>query len=344
VLGLASALVFGAPVGAQDVELNIVAGSPAGTESVLARDIAAIAADCGLTLNVRETAGSLDNVFAVRDRAVTQLGFVQSDVLEYLRTYEADDAVLRRAAGGLRIALPLYEEEVHLLARREIADLAGLAGRRVSIGAEGSGTALTAQLVLDLAEVTDAERIAGLAPEAALAALLAGEIDAMFYVVGAPAPLFRSAGVDPARFHFVPLTDPGLTAIYPPAVLAAGTYAFQAEDVPVIAVREMLVTFDYARAGNAYHRASCRGVADVAHLVLSRLDELQAGGHPKWRAVDVTALPAGWPVSDCVLAALEPGYSFACRRDGGSVTVEGGGEPPGPNQVYLRGVCERVGC
>jgi TRAP transporter TAXI family solute receptor len=342
---LVLAAAFAAPATAQQVELNLVTGAASGTDAAFGRDIAAIGATCGLELNVRESVGSLENVFAVRDRPVTQLGFVQSDVLEYLRTYEAEDETLRRAAGELRIALPLYEAEVHLLARREIVDLAGLAGRRVSIGAADSGSELTAQLVLDLAEVAAVERVPGLAPDAALDALDAGEIDALFLVSGAPAPLFGGDAVDGERFHLVPLTDPSLTAVYSPGVVPGGTYPFQPDDVAVVAVQTLLVTFEYVPGRNAYHRASCTGVSDVVHLVLLRLDALKAVGHPKWRAVDPTALPPGWSVWGCVLAALEPDYSFTCRRPDGSVEVEGGGAVSGdPNAVYLRRLCARIGC
>ena len=70
----------------------------------------------------------------------------------------ADDPGIARAILGVRIAFPLYNEEVHVLARREIATLADLSGQRVAIGVEDSGTFLTASLVLDLAGVEPAER------------------------------------------------------------------------------------------------------------------------------------------------------------------------------------------
>ena len=78
---------------------------------------------------MRESAGSIENMNAVRDRRATQLGIVQSDVLEYFTTFAGDDPALRRAAQGIRIAFPLYDEEVHVLARREIGSLADLAGQ-----------------------------------------------------------------------------------------------------------------------------------------------------------------------------------------------------------------------
>ena len=125
------AVLLAAPAAAQEVEGNIVAGAASGTEFAIGQDIAAMGAECGMQLNVRESAGAVENMLAVRDRRATQLGIVQSDVMEYFLTFQADDPEIRRAAQGIRIAFPLYEEEVHVLARRDIAGLADLAGRRV---------------------------------------------------------------------------------------------------------------------------------------------------------------------------------------------------------------------
>ena len=70
---------------------------------------------------------------AVRDRKATQLGIVQSDVLEYFKTFAARSRACarRRRASG---CVPLYDEEVHVLARRDIATVADLAGARVAAG------------------------------------------------------------------------------------------------------------------------------------------------------------------------------------------------------------------
>lgn len=339
------AALLGLPGAAQEVEASIVTGGPAGTYIRIGRDLAALGAACGLELDVRESSGSIENMDAVRDRPATQLGIVQSDVLEYFRTYAADDPALRRAAEGVRIAFPLYDEEVHLLARREIGGLAGLAGRRVATGTEGSGTRLTADLMLDLAQVEPGERVP-LGPEDGLEALLAGEVDALFYVVGAPADLFRSERIDPERFHLVPMTEPVLRAVYTPAEVAAGVYPFVREPVPVVAVKAVLVTYDYRPERNSYQAGSCAMVAGLSHLILTRLDELRAKGHPKWKAVDVRDLPPGWEVSACVLEGLAPDYAFACRRPDGTVVQEGpaAGGQSSANQLFLQRVCARIGC
>ena len=126
------------PAAAQDYETSIVTGGASGTYIQIGRDIAKIAADCGRKLEVKESAGSLENVLAVRDRPLTQLGIAQSDVLEYVQTFQADDPVLARAAKGIRIAFPLYDEEIHILRidpdleRRQIERLRAFKARRDS--------------------------------------------------------------------------------------------------------------------------------------------------------------------------------------------------------------------
>lgn len=343
-IGALAALALPPAVIAQPVEVNIMTGGPQGTYYRFGQDIADLGANCGLAIGVQQSAGSVENVFAVRDRPVTQFGIVQSDVLEYFQTYQNEDPALRRAAQGLRIAFPLYDEEIHILARRDIGDLAGLAGQRVAAGTDGSGTALTSRLVLDLAEISPGETRADLGNAEALDALIAGEIDAMFYVVGAPAALFDDPRIDPERFHLLPVSDPVLAQVYSPATIAAGTYPFLTEDVTGIAVKAVLMAFDYNRAGNAYHRASCAAVADVSHLILTRFDTLRDSGHPKWQSVEMTAIPPGWEVSDCVLEGLSPTHDFTCTGPDGAVAETPEIALPEGNRLYIERVCARIGC
>ena len=333
------------PAEAQDYETSIVTGGASGTYIQIGRDIASIAGDCGRSLKVQESAGSIENILAVRDRPLTQLGIAQSDVLEYVRTFQADDPVLARAAKGIRIAFPLYDEEIHILAKREIANLAGLAGKQVSTGVKGSGNSLTASLLLDLVQVQPAERLE-LSPKDSLAALIAGDIDAFFYVVGAPAALFAEGQIDPQRFHLLPLTEPVLKDLYTPAQIAAGTYPFQSEPVELVAVKAVLLTFDWVPERNVYQAAACRTIADFSYLILSRLDKLRESGHPKWKAVDLTALPPGWTVSSCVLEGIAPGFAFSCRHPDGTVAQESnpGTDAPEANQIFVQRVCARIGC
>ena len=285
---------------------------PNGTYIQIGRDISRIAGQCGLTLNVRESAGSLENFLGVRQRRHTQFGIVQSDVLEYLSTYSADDPAIARAIAGVRIAFPLYNEEVHVLARRDIAGLSDLTDRKVAIGVEDSGTFLTASLVLDLAGVEPSERVTINATDS-LAALEAGEIDAFFYVAGAPTSLFQSGEIDAARFHLLPIDDPTLQAVYLQAEIPAGTYPFQPDPVSVVAVKAVLMTYEYNRGKNSYHRLSCDSVADISHLILTRSWRLAAGRPPEMaeRRSQRHSAPVG-VVGNCVNRGLAEGYSVPC--------------------------------
>ena len=112
------------PAQAQEFEKNILTGGPSGTYIQFGRNISEEAAKCNVTLQVQESAGSLANFLGVRKKRFTQLGIVQSDVLEYLNTFAADDPGIARAILGVRIAFPLYNEEVHVLGTKDINSLA----------------------------------------------------------------------------------------------------------------------------------------------------------------------------------------------------------------------------
>ncbi|MCB1447615.1 MAG: TAXI family TRAP transporter solute-binding subunit [Rhizobiaceae bacterium] len=335
VVPIVLALAGSAP--AAELEKNIMTGGPTGTYIKIGRDIAALGKACGQSLTVVESAGSLENFIGVRNRRNTQFGIVQNDVLEYLKTFEANDAEIQQAVRGVRIMFPLYNEEVHVLARTEIKSMADLAGRKVAIGVKDSGTYLTASLMLDILRIKDVQKVE-LNPDKALPQLRAGDIDAFFYVAGAPASLFEGDAIDGSKFHLVPITEAPLLATYIPAKIPAGTYAFEREPVDTVAVKAVLMTFDYDKKRNAYHRDSCKAVADFSNYIITGLDKLQATGHPKWKTVDLTALPPGWKVGVCVKEGLAADYKPTCTA---SVT-EPASDQPEENDDYLRLLKERL--
>lgn len=323
---------------AQDAHLSIMTGAPTGTYIQIGRDLGNLMGQCGQTLEVVESAGSLENFLAVRQRPNTQFGIVQSDVLEYMQTFAGNDPAVARATAGVRIAFPLYEEEVHILARRDIAGLDDLAGKRVAIGVENSGTFLTASLILSLAGVEPAEKVL-VNPDAALPQLKAGEIDAFFYVAGAPASLYTEGEIDGERFHLLPIDDPTLQAVYSQSTLAAGTYGFQKDPVDLVAVKAVLMTYEYDPSGNSYHRASCQGVSDLSNLILTGIDKLRAEGHPKWKGVDLTDIPPGWDIGACVNRGLDPAYQPHCTATAPQSLPESEA-----NSAYRRNICAVIGC
>jgi TRAP-type uncharacterized transport system substrate-binding protein len=55
--------------------------------------------------------------------------------------------------------IPLYNEEIHLLGRRDIADFDNLTGKRVAVGEDGSSTFLTARLLFEVSGIKPKEMV-----------------------------------------------------------------------------------------------------------------------------------------------------------------------------------------
>ena len=176
-------------------------------------------------MNVYSSKGSIENVYAVYQKPGTQLGIVQSDVLAFVARVQSDP-VLKRIAKKTKMVFPLYNEEIHILARSGVAEFDDLSDRRVAIGREGSGTYLTARLLFNVADVTPREMVL-IDTDEALAELKAGRIDAMFYVAGYPVKLFGEGVQDGDQLHLVPILNKSITEFYPRAEIPRGTYAWQ---------------------------------------------------------------------------------------------------------------------
>ena len=306
-------VIFFGNAGAQTAPVNIMAGPAQSTILQVGQEIGDMGRACGMQTRVYESSGALDNLLAVKKRTYTQFGLIQHDVLEYLHTYQPDVPDISNALRGIKIAFPLFPQEVHVLALAEIEGLADLDGRVVSIGDRNSGTFLTATVMLDLVSAIPAEK-RELTPDAALAALKKGEIDAMFFVDGAPSPLFEDPEIALAGLRLLPASEPILQAVYETGVIASDVYEFTAEDVPVVTVQAIMVAYDYVPRGrNRYNTANCNMVAAISSMVHARLEDLRATGHPKWAEVDPSAIVPDFDVSICAGRGIEQGVALQCR-------------------------------
>ena len=117
---------------AQDRGVNIMGGPVLSTSFEVARDISELTADCGLPAAAHETHGAIDNLLELKERRYTQFALMQSDVLEYLKTYETYDPEIGKAINGIRVAMPLFAQEVHVIASRDIPDMSSL-GRQACV-------------------------------------------------------------------------------------------------------------------------------------------------------------------------------------------------------------------
>jgi uncharacterized protein len=288
----------------------IATGAPGSAAQRVGRDIADLAGRFGALLTAEPSRGALQNLRELTRRPGVVLAVLPSDLLDFLAA-SAEDPELRRTKDALRVVFPLYEEEVHVLARPGIATFADLAGRRVAVGDPDSGTLVTATLLLATAGVRPAEELR-LGGEEALAALRGGRADAMLDVEGQPAALFRDGVAVEDALHLVPVDLPALRGLYPAAAIPAGTYyPWQSKEVPTVAPRAVLVTLDWA--GMAGREGTCRLVGKVARVTADNLARLRRAGDPAWRGVDLAARLPGWERSSCVEEALRAPEGYALK-------------------------------
>ena len=289
---LLAAVVLAAAPGADAAnELGLITGGERGTYYQFGLDLQRLVKSSGLELSVYPSRGSIDNVYAVYQRPATQMGIVQSDVLAFVSRVQTDP-VLKQIARKTKMVFPLYNEEIHLLGKKGITDFDDLAGRRVAVGRDGSGTYLTARLLFKLSEVAPSEMVPIDTGEA-LAELKAGRIDAMFYVAGYPVKLLKEDVTDKDELVLIPITNKSVLEFYPQAEIPGGTYAWQPSAISTAAVKAVLVSFDF-------RRRDCDNVGRFAQLVSRGLDTLQKNGHAKWKAVDLNYPLRGWEQYDCV--------------------------------------------
>jgi TRAP transporter TAXI family solute receptor len=304
--------------------LGMVTGSKTGTYIEIGRDIAAMAQKDGLTINVYESKGSIDNIKRITSKEKVGLAIVQSDVLGFLSRSKKEDSI--NTARKLRLVAPLYNEEVHILARDNIKTLADLAGKRVVVGQEGSGSMITAVNIFSILGIMPG-KMYEIDPADGIVAVLNNDVDAIVFVGGKPVKIFKNmedisklTGPNAGKLkqvHFVPITDPRLLKEYKVSSITHNDYDFVTSDVPTIAVTALLITYDYSMRNNSYYHAECRNMAVLAKALRDHLGELKENGHPKWKEVDLNADVINWKRDSCSADALSGDTLPANDNDSG---------------------------
>jgi TRAP transporter TAXI family solute receptor len=252
--------------------LTIATGTPEGTYYQIAQDIKRIAEKEGIPVEIIQTNGSFDNINLLGLEKV-DLAILQLDVLKV-----TSDAMQAKAGFNvlkeLKVILNLYFEEIHVITKNDgIRSLSQLEGKKVAVGPERSGSALTAEVLLAAYDLR-VEKFFD-APIDALQKLERGELDALIFVGGAPVPAFEK--LDPS-FRFVRLpSNPLLEQLYQRKKIDKGVYPWAGE-VETFAVPSVIMTRD--RRDSDY-------VALIQRLllaILSNKENLDATGHPKWKS------------------------------------------------------------
>ncbi|NBE84537.1 TAXI family TRAP transporter solute-binding subunit [Micromonospora rubida] len=164
----------------EPIQLRIATGSPTAVYHAFGQSLAAVLNRelPGVQASVVVTAASAENM-RLLGAGDAELGFTQADVLPTGR--EGRPSVLAVAR--------VYDDLLHLVTRADgsVHSVADLRGRRVSVGAPGSGTEVTATRLLEVAQLGGAAvRRERLGLDASAAALRAGQIDAFFFSGGLP--------------------------------------------------------------------------------------------------------------------------------------------------------------
>ncbi len=243
-IGFAVAYQFVQP--APPKRIVITTGGESGAYYQFAQRYAAILARDGITLEVKSSAGSLENLDRLKaDEA--QVGFVQGGVMPPKEDPDAEDN------SGLLSLGSLFYEPVWLFYRgeRDLTRLTDLRGKRIAIGQEGSGVRQLAQQLLAANEIEAGDHLVPLSGLSAAEELQQGRIDAAFIIASESAPvvqvLLRSPGIRLMSFAQSGAYQrrfPFLTKLTFPQGVADLVRDFPPNDIKVLAPTANLIVRD----------------------------------------------------------------------------------------------------
>ncbi|NLF46541.1 MAG: TAXI family TRAP transporter solute-binding subunit [Syntrophomonadaceae bacterium] len=263
-----------APPKVETTFINIATGGTAGTYYPLGGAMAEVLNKNVANVNAtaESTGASVANINLLKEGNV-QLAFIQNDITFYAD--KGEEMFTDQKVAGLKALATIYPETCQLitLKKNNINSVADLKGKKVAVGAAGSGVEANARQIMAAEGITyDDINEQYLSFAEAANGLKDGNIDAGFITAGFPTAAIQ----DLSAQHDVVLIPVGddiadkLIADYPfytKIVIPAGTYSKQAEDIQTLAVKAMLVVTDEMDEQLAY---------DITKAIYTNLDALKA--------------------------------------------------------------------
>ena len=290
----AAAVFFTGCNGNSDVEgkkfLNIGTGGTAGTYYPIGGAIAEVLNKeiPGMSANAQSTGASVANVNILGDGTI-DLAMVQNDIAYYAAN--GTEMFVDKKVNGLKGIAALYPETCQFVTLRSsgIKSLAELKGRRVAVGAVGSGVEANVRQILAAYGVSyDDIDAKFLSFAEGASALKDGNVDVAVLTAGYPmASVQDIAAQHPVRL--LPVGDKvadDLIAQYPfytKTVIPAGTYVGFDEAVPSVSVMAMLVAGPTVNEELGY---------TVTKAIFSNLDRLRTA-HPVARQITRETVQTG---------------------------------------------------
>ena len=211
-------------------------------------------------------------------------GIVPSDVFAYMDAHGILDGVDDK----LTYVAKLGGAELHIIARREIASLADLKGKRVNAGNITEPRFITASLILSKLgiEVTTV----GGNEQKAVSQLKEGKVDAIVIVAKQPSAVAEELGRDDRfRLLAVPM-NAELEKIYAPAMLSSESYGKLGTGVETLSVSSVFAVFNWKKGSDRYAK-----LRKFAGALYSRIGDLQAGErYAQWSDVNLASDVTGW--------------------------------------------------
>ncbi len=266
--------------------VEVITGGVAGSSARMAEDLADVLDD-GATRRVLPVIGkgSLQDLVDLKALRGVDFAIVQSDVLEHVKATHA-----LGIESSLTYVAKLYNEEFHLLARGDVHSIADLAGKKVNFGSQGDGTTITGPRLFEMLRIK--VEVTSYGQAMALEKLKSGQIAAMAFVTGKPAPLFAGLRArDGLHFLAVPLKG-DIASSYSPARLTAEDYPELAAQgtVDTVAVGTVLLVANLVPDSERY-----RNAANFVEAFFTQFPKLlEAPHHPKWSEVNLAAELPGW--------------------------------------------------
>jgi uncharacterized protein len=286
---LAAVLLF---AGAGKVFLNIATGGTAGTYFPLGGAMAEIinknVADVNATAVT--TGASVANVNMMASDEV-QMAFIQNDIAFY--AYNGVEMFKDKKQANLRAVAALYNETIQIvtLASSGVKSLADIKGKRVAVGAAGSGTEVNARQIMETVGISYNDiKVQYLSFGEAANGLRDGNTDVAFNTAGAPTAAIRDIAAQ-KDIVIVPVPKDvadRLIAKYPfyaRQQIAKDTYSKQTADVDTVTVKSILVANASLDATMVYN------VTKAIFTNLDRLVQAHASGRFITKTTATEALP-----------------------------------------------------
>jgi len=270
--------------------IGIVSGSPNADDTYLqiAYDMAAVLNGSQIRILPIVGVGGPQNIRDVRFLRGIDIGLTQVNILN---SFRRSNETLGKSENKIVYISKLYNEEMHLVVRRNITSLEQLKGQKVNFDQIGSGTNYTVRDIfkrigLQVEEVS-------LTQSDALEKVRNGTIAATVLISGKPAlSMQKLSAKDGLRFLPIPYSTE-LASDYLPATISHEDYPDfvpPGQSIDTIAVGAVLISYNWQKDTDRYRR-----VQKFVEMMFPRINEFaQPPFHVKWRDVNLAVTLPGW--------------------------------------------------